>query len=71
MSHSSDLRKSNNSSKLQVHSIPPSDMKSATSIMTKNKEKNTELVPTTDRQNTNKKHDYPAKASTDRTDITP
>lgn len=54
-----------------MHSIPPSDMKSATSIMTKNKEKNTELVPTTDRQNTNKKHDYPAKASTDRTDITP
>ena len=46
-------------------------MKSATSIMTKSKERVAELVPTTDRQNNVPKNDVQNKATTDRTDITP
>lgn len=39
--------------------------------MTKNKDKVTELTPTTDRQNTAPKNDIQIKATTDRIDITP
>ena len=65
------MKHSANSSKIQIHSIPQSDMKSATSIMTKSKERVAELVPTTDRQNNVPKNDVQNKATTDRTDITP
>lgn len=71
LSQLSDLKQSTHDSKIQMHSFPQSDLKSATSIMTKNKDRAVEVVPTTDRHNNPPKNDITIKATTDRTDITP